>query len=93
MKLNDLYNMCVTEASELQRRRFGEELGEKVDWRRDRNQFSLFRFDCWSASTAAPDGFPNIGEKSVNKATRKSRDRVMAEDNIFPDVILQARSI
>ena len=71
----------------MQRRRFGEECGEKVDWRRARNQFSWCLLERRSAdepeSEAPPPGAPNMGVRSVNRATRQSRDRVMAEDNIF----------
>lgn len=73
----------------MQRRRFGEAFGENVDWRRERNQFSwclLERRSAGDSDSSAPPGPPNIGEKSVNRATKKSRDRVIAEDNILSAV-------
>lgn len=70
----------------MQRRRLGEALGEKVACRRDSSQFScvlLARRSVGETEPSAPGGPPNIGVKSVNRATRKSRDRVIAEDSIL----------
>lgn len=74
----------------MQRLRFGDAFGENVAWRRLISQFSSwFLLDRRSAADEAPSpappppGPPNIGEKSVKRATRKSRERVIAEDNIL----------
>lgn len=70
----------------MQRRRWGDEFGEKVACSRARSQLSWFllvRRSVGDTASSSPAGPPNIGVKSVKRDTRKSRDRVIAEDNIF----------